>query len=168
MTGGRSPVQKKAQSLSSQNAAAGAGKQETAQGTLSQFEGPVQDSPFYKSLLSTNMDSTANAYRNAAATAKRNAAGAGFAESSPVAQGAEAETGAEEAAALARVPGETMVQATAPTLSAASTTAGIGASQQGTGLGYETGAVVPLEEQYQNSQQALWNALAKIPGDVWG
>jgi hypothetical protein len=109
---------------------------DTAQGTLSQFEGPVQNSPFYKSLLTTGTEATTNAYDSAKANANARANAAGFGYTQPIAQGAQNQVGAQEASALAAVPREAMT-ATAPlSLQAAQDTAQIGENAGSQALGW--------------------------------
>lgn len=159
----RGDVEQDARKASAEDRARSIKSQDTAQGTLSQFEGPVQDSPFYKALKTAGTEGTANAYQSAKSNVRARANAAGFGGPSPVGQGAEAGVESEEAKAQARVPGEALTAATGPALSAASTTAGIGATQGGQGLGYMTGAAVPLEQQYQQQlaarRAAMWKAI---------
>jgi hypothetical protein len=160
----RSPVEDKVGGVSDQERQQGMANQGTAQGTLSQFEGPVQDSPFYKALKTAGTESTANAYASAKSNTAARAKSAGFGYQQPVAQGAGEQIGAEEAKAQAQVPGRALMEASGPALSAAGTTAGIGAAQQGVGLGY-SGQQVDLEKQYQEQlaaqQQAMWKAISE-------
>lgn len=109
---------------------------DTAQGTLSQFEGPVQQSPFYKALLTTGIQDTSDAYQTARSNMRANANAAGFGYNQPVTMGADNQLQAKEASALARVPQDAMIAATAPALTAAGDTAGMGMGYgtQGAGL----------------------------------
>lgn len=163
----RSPVEGRVGEVSATDQARSIASQDKAQGTLNQFEGPVQDSPFYKALKTAGTESTANAYANAKSNTMARAKAAGFGYEQPVAAGAGDEVGAREAADQARVPGEALLKASGPALSAAGTTAGIGATQSGAGLGY-SGQQVDLEKQYQEQlaaqQQAMWSALAQAGG----
>jgi hypothetical protein len=97
-----------------------------AQNTLSQFEGPVQSSPYYKSLVATGTDATSNAYQSALEQQRANAAQGGFGYEQPVTQGAETGVAAQEAGALARIPAQAAQQASGAALQAAGTTAGMG------------------------------------------
>lgn len=165
-SGNRSPVEKQAQQTSQQLNERGNANQDTAQGTLSQFEGPVQDSPFYKSLLTSGTEATSDAYDNATANMRAKANQSGFNYTQPAEQGAEAEIGGREAKAIGDLPSEAAQQASQAALTAAGDTAQIGANQQQVGEGYTTGAVVPLENQYQNAQNSFWKTLSSIPGTV--
>lgn len=160
----RSPVEDKVGTLSQQEQQTGMDNQATAQGTLSQFEGPVQNSPFYKALKTAGTESTADAYASAKSNTAARAKAAGFGSQQPIAQGAQDQVGAEEAKAQAQVPGRALVQATGPALTAAGETAGIGASQTGAGVQY-SGQEVDLEKQYQAQlaaqQQAMWQAISQ-------
>jgi hypothetical protein len=162
-----SPVERQAETMRAQNQAQMQGMTNTAQGTLSQFEGPVKDSPFYKSLLNTGLESTSAAYDRATSTARSRAKGAGFGYAQPVEQGAEAEIGARGAGALAKVPGEALLQASGPALQAAGTTGNIGTTVGGQGisaLNTEAG----LYNERQARQSAMWQALAKAGTGVIG
>jgi hypothetical protein len=107
-----------------------------AQGTLGQFEGPVQNSPFYKSLLNTGIQSTSNAYQNARSNMRQQANAAGFGYSQPAAQGADNQLQAQEASAMANVPQQAMLGAAPLSMQAAGQTGqmGMGYGGQGAGL----------------------------------
>lgn len=107
-----------------------------AQGTLSQFEGPVQNSPFYKALLSTGIQDTSDAYQTAQSNLQAKANNAGFGYSSPTSTGANSQLQGQETSALAQVPQTAMLEATQPALTAAGDTAGMGMGygSQGSGL----------------------------------
>jgi hypothetical protein len=162
----RSPLENTATTTSQQEQKAGLANQATAQGTLGQFEGPVQQSPFYKALYNTGTEGVSNAYQNVLSNTRARAKAAGFGEQQPVTQGAESQIESQEAKQLANVGPQATIAAGDKALQAAGETAGIGASQQGTGLGYMTGVSAPLEQQYQNQMnqrnQGLWNSLFKI------
>jgi hypothetical protein len=108
----------------------------TAQGTFSQFEGPVQNSPFYKALLTSGTEATTNAYDTAKANANARANQAGFGYNQPIAQGAQNEINSRETSSLAALPREAMT-ATAPlALQAGQDTAQLGESQGQQALGW--------------------------------
>jgi hypothetical protein len=138
-----------------------------SQQTLGQFEGPVQQSPFYKALLATGQDATAGAYQGAkAATAQRaNAAGYGYEQ--PVAQGAQAQESQAEAGAEAQLPAEAAEAAEAPAIAAANTTAGEAANENTTGANYY-GTASNLAAQQAQETSSLWNSLLQIPGEAAG
>jgi hypothetical protein len=131
-----------------------------AQGTLSQFEGPVQDSPFYKALKTTGIESTSNAYGNARSNLRQNANLSGFGYSQPATQGGEAELGAREASSLAAIPREAMVEATGPALEAARETGSLAGTQGQMSTGF-SGQAADLEKQRQ--QNSLWNKMWSLP-----
>jgi hypothetical protein len=162
MGAGKSPYQAPAAAVSTQQNAAGVANEGTAQGTLSQFEGPVQQSPFYKALLTSGLESTSNAYQNVQSKAKENAQRAGVGGGNqPAAQTNETAVGAQEAGALARVPGQAMVEATGPALEAAGQTGRMGQAQVGEGMG----ALRTANDIYGQDQQrkaALWKTLAGV------
>lgn len=134
--------------------------------TLGQFRGPVNQSPFYKSLLTTGTEATSNAYDSARANARARANMAGFNSTQPAEQGAESEMAGREAAALSEVPTKALSEAVQPELAAANLTAGEASSLGNQGLGYFTGGVVPLEVQNQQANQGFWNSLANIAGSL--
>jgi hypothetical protein len=107
-----------------------------AQGTDAQFEGPVQNSPFYKSLLTTGIQNTSNAYQTAQSNMKAKANSAGFGQNQPVAQGADNQVEAQETSALAQVPNEAEIAAAPLSLEAAGQTGnmGMGYGNQGVNL----------------------------------
>jgi hypothetical protein len=125
-----------------------------AQGTLGQFEGPVQQSPFYKSLMTTGTEATSNAYNNARTNMRARANQAGFGYQQPVEQGAESQLGASEATALGNLPAQTAVEATGPALQAAGQTGGMG-------MGYGAQGLSALNSAYgmQKGRSGLWNQL---------
>ncbi len=108
----------------------------TAQGTNSQFEGPVQNSPFYKSLLTTGIQNTSDAYQTAKTNMAQKANASGFGYSSPVATGANNQLDAQETSALAQVPQTAMTQAAPLSLEASNQTGqmGMGYGSQGASL----------------------------------
>lgn len=163
----RSAIEGQTQAISAQDRAGQAEKYGKAQGTLDQFEGPVNKSPFYKALLTAGTDSTANAYQSAKTNVRARSKAAGFGEDSGAGQGAEAGIDSQEAKAQAAVPGEALMQATGPALSAAGQTAGMGNALGGQGVAY-SGQAVDLEKQYQQAQmarqQAMWGALSSVAG----
>lgn len=166
----RSPMETQATSVSDQQRAAQGEKYGQAQGTLNQFEGPVQDSPFYKALKTAGTDSTANAYQSAKSNVRARAKSAGFG-TSPVGEGATAGIESEEAKAQARVPGEALVEATGPALSAAGKTADMGTSLGSTGSQY-FGDASSMENAYQQAaaarSAAMWGALGQVGSAATG
>lgn len=162
---GRSPLEGQAQSISEQNRQQQATDYGTAQGTLSQFEGPVQDSPYYKSLVATGTDATSQAYESAKADQAAKARAAGFGYEQPVTQGAESGVAAQEAGALARIPAQAEEAAAPLALQAAGETAGMGTALGSEGVGYFNDATT-LEEQYQKQQQGFMSKLWDVGSGV--
>lgn len=157
----RSGVEKGAESMVSQDRASRDKAMGAAQGTYSQFEGPVGQSPYYKSLVASSTDATSNAYENAKASSARRAREAGFGYGTPIGEAASRETEGAEAGALARIPAESYA-ATAPlALEAARGSADIGKTYGTEATETETGAVVPLEQEYLKRSDAfskrLWD-----------
>lgn len=156
-------------SISAQDRAGQTADYGKAQGTLDQFEGPVQNSPFYKALLTTGTDATSTAYDSAVSNSRSRAKGAGFGYNQPIAGTAEDQIRSREASDLGALPGKAAAEAAPLSLQAAGQTAGMGTALGSEGADYFK-SVVPLESQYQDQlfqqQQALWNSLAQIPKDL--
>lgn len=85
-------------------------------GTGSQFEGPVQNSPFYKALVSAGTSATTGAYNAAQAAVRARANASGYGGNQPVTQGAEAQIGTQEASDLSKVPTQSLISAVQPAL----------------------------------------------------
>lgn len=130
----------------------------TAQGTDSQFEGPVTSSPYYKSLVATSTDATSNAYENAKANSAAKANAAGFGYDSPIGQAASRETQSAEDSALAEIPAKSAAAAAPLSLEASGQTANMGTQLGQEALGYE-GQATSLEENYRNAQQDFWKTM---------
>lgn len=153
---------------------------DTAQGTFSQFEGPVEQSPFYKALKTAGTETTADSYRSAKSNVLARAKASGFGGAGqPVTEGATAGMESEEAKAQAQVPGRALTAAAPLSLEAARGTqagagvrAGMGSELGREGEGYFTGGAVPLEQQYQkmmqDRQKAMWSAISKAGTAVIG
>jgi hypothetical protein len=163
-----------------------------AQGTYQNFEGPIQQSPFYKALYNTGVESTSSAYDAADAAMKARANAAGFGYAQPVTQGAEGQLRSQEAEALARVPEQATLDTAPLALEAAQgsagvgrdvagigqTYAGIGANQGQLGLGYFDAAnkdvldQALLNQQQRASRSKLWSDLFNLQpgsgGDLLG
>jgi len=131
-----------------------------AQGTLGQFEGPVQNSPFYKALLTQGTEATSNAYNQARSNQAQKANLSGFGYSQPVAQGGQAQLGAQEAASMAEVPQTAMLAAEQPALQTAGETAQLAGQQGGMSTGFGGQAT---QSDIQNQQNSLWNKLWTLP-----
>jgi hypothetical protein len=144
----RSPVEASAGANSANLAKSAAGDRSAARGTLSEFEGPVGDSPYYKSLVASSTDATSNAYENAKAASAGRAAQSGFGYGSPIGAAASREAEGTEAGALAGIPAKSYAAAAPLSLQAAGQSAQMGASEGGEALGY-FGDEAKLEEGYQ-------------------
>lgn len=179
----RGDVETEARSVSAQDRAGrdvqygkAGGDLDTAQGTLSQFEGPVEKSPFYKALKTAGTESTADSYRSAKSNVLARAKASGFGGAGqPVTEGATAGMESEEAKAQAQVPGRALTAAAPLSLEAARGTqagagirAGMGGEPGREGEGYFTQGAVPLEQQYQDMmakrRAGFWKALQKAGG----
>jgi hypothetical protein len=161
----RSPLESTDTAQTTQQQQMATANQNTAQGTLGQFEGPVQSSPFYKSLLATGTDATSQAYNNAQANNRANANASGFNYTSPNVQGSENEIAGEEATQMGELPAKAAQEAAPLAEGAAGETAGIGATQSGAASGYNSNAT-GLENNYQNAQSGMWQALLGLPSGM--
>lgn len=143
----------------------------TAQGSLGQFEGPVQQSPFYKALLTSGIESTSNAYDQARANTAQRAQMAGFGYSQPITQGADNQLAAREAETQASLPREAMLETAPLTMRAAEDTIGIGRDKAGMGQAYGQQGLQYGQQADNYNQQAygmnkqrgsIWNDLLKV------
>jgi len=127
-----------------------------AQGTLGQFEGPVQKSPFYKSLYNQGVEATSNAYDRAKANVTQRANMAGFGYNQPVTQGASSQMDAAEAKSMSQVPEQAMLGAAPLALQAAGQTGSMGLGVGAQGVGYYGDAA---NQDMQRQKSGLWNQL---------
>lgn len=134
------------QQFAQQQETVGAAKQEEAQKSLSQFEGPIEQSPFYKALLTTGIESTSNAYQSAARGARSRAMQAGYGYNQPAAAGAEDQVAAQGASELATQPNKALLGAAPMTLQAAGETGNLGSTQTGEGVASSGAATGSLSE----------------------
>lgn len=155
---GRSALESQNQNISAQNRNAQTNAYNNVNSTDSQFSGPVQDTPYYKSLVATGTDATSKAYQNAQANSISQANEAGFGTTSPIGQAASREETGQEAGALAEIPAKAAA-ATAPLqLEASGQQLSEGGTLGNEALGYQ-GEATNLEEQYAKQQQDFWNTL---------
>lgn len=155
---GRSRLESQNQNISTQNRNAQGTAYGNVNATDAQYSGPVQDSPYYKSLVATGTDATSNAYQNAQANSISQAKEAGFGQETPVGQAVSREQTGEEAGALAGIPAKAAA-ATAPLqLEAGGQQLSEGTALGSEALGYQEQAT-NLEEEYQKRQQDFWNSL---------
>lgn len=91
--------------------------------TTSQFEGPIDQSPYYKAMLSAGTSATTGAYKGAQAAVRARANAAGYG-TSPVGTGAQDQVSASEAHDLSQLPSQSLIAATQPALESAGITAG--------------------------------------------
>ena len=164
---GRSGTQK----MGEQTSMADKGKQDQltgqAQGTLGQFEGPVQDSPFYSALKNTGIEATSQAYDRARANTAQRANMAGFGYNQPITQGAQTSLDRSEASDLARVPQEAMLSAAPLALQAAGQTGSMGMGYGSQGLGYyDAASQQDMQRQRSGLYNNLWNLGTTIAGNV--
>jgi hypothetical protein len=121
-----------------------------SQGTLNQFEGPVQDSPFYKALTTTGIENTSRAYDRAKSGMRERANMSGFGYNQPVEQGGENQLASQEASSLAEVPRDAMLSVAPLALGAAGQTGnaalefgrqGMDANQMAYGMNKQRGSI---------------------------
>lgn len=156
-TSAKSGQQKQAENIANQDFSQQKKLTGTAQSGLSQFEGPVEQSPFYKSLLTSGVESTSRAYDGAAANQRQKANASGFGYAQPVAQGADNELRAREATDMAAIPREAAV-ATAPlSLQASGQTGAMGMGYGGQGL-----SALDLAASQQNRRQGWLKNLQSV------
>lgn len=133
----------------------------TAQGSLSQFEGPVQNSPFYKALVSQGTEGISAAYNNARSNVADKAKMAGFGYSSPAGQGGNAQLQAQQASSQAELPRNAMTEAAPMALQAAGETAGMGTAYGNQGANYY-GSAAGLEGKRIGASQGMYGSLMNI------
>jgi hypothetical protein len=158
------------QSVGSQNNALN-----QAQGNLNQFSGPVQNSPFYKSLLRQGIQSTSNAYDAAKASMSARANAAGFGYNQPINQAGQAQVDTSEAQALGAIPDQAMIAAAPLSMQATGLEEGIG-SQYGQQANMFGNQALGFGQQALGfgGQQLAANNLAynqnrqRGPGGFWG
>lgn len=124
----------------------------------SQFNGPVQQTPYYKSLLKTGTDSTNQAYDNATRNLKTSMEGAGVGGSSGAVQGNNAAMGAQRAGSLGTVASSAVQGATQMQQNANAQQLQEAGMYSGAGLGYFGGANQD-EQARLAGQGSLFNGL---------
>jgi hypothetical protein len=153
------------QNINQQQTATGQQNQNTAQNSLSQFEGPVTQTPMYQSLLTSGIEGTSNAYNNAQANQRQTANQAGYGYTQPAEQAAEGSLQAQEAGALASQPGKAYQEAAPLDLQATQDTANLGSTQVGEGGTAANTALTANQQQSniwgqnQQAQQNFFNSL---------
>jgi hypothetical protein len=124
----------------------------------SQFNGPVESTPYYKSLLQSGTTSTNQAYDNASRNMKQSMEGAGVSGASRVAAGNNGAIGASRAAALGTVGTSAVQGATQMQQQANAQSLQEAGMYSGAGLGYYSGANQAELAQLQQ-QGSMWNGL---------
>lgn len=125
-------------------------------GILDFASGNPQDSPLYKSLLSSARGAIGNSYDRAIANTRSSAASRGFGYSSPNEEGAEAGVRSEEAGALSAAPSTALQETIAPELAAA----GIDTTQAGMFAGQSQGDL----QDWMNLQQSRDSKTSSLYG----
>jgi len=123
-----------------------------------QFNGPVQNSPYYKSLLQSGTQSTNSAYDAATRNMKASMESAGVPGSSGVAQGNNEAMQAQRAGALGTVGTSAIQGATQMQQNANAQALQEAGMYSGAGLGYYSGANQAQIAQNQ-AQSSMWNGL---------
>lgn len=148
------------QQLADQKAALGsAGKTED----YYQGSGGPQTTGLYKSLLTSGLESTSDAYQGAKSATKANEEKSGYGYASPASEGADREVNSAEAHDLAQVPDKALIQATGPQLQAT------GMKQAQAGYYNPStyfGDQANLAQAYDKQKSALWQSLAQIGGGI--
>lgn len=103
---------------------------------LSQFDGPVQSTPFYKSMLQQGTSSTNQAYDNAKRNMRTSMEGAGIGGSSGAVQGNDAAMEGQRSSALGQVGTNATQAATGLQMQANQQRLGEAGMYSGAGLGY--------------------------------
>jgi hypothetical protein len=127
-------------------------------GNLDQFNGPVQGTPYYKSLLQSGTDSTNSAYNNATRNLKMSMEGAGVGGASGAVQGNTAAMGAQRAGDLAKVGPAATEGATNMQMQGNAQALQEAGMYSGAGLGYYSGAS-QAENARLASQGSMWEGL---------
>lgn len=125
--------------------------------------GDPKSTGLYKSLLTTGLESTSDAYQGAKASTKANEEKSGYGYGSPASEGADREVNAAEAHDLAGVPNKATLGAVGPQLQAT----GMKQSQ----AGYYTpstyfGDQANLAQAYDKQKSSLWQSIAGIGANV--
>lgn len=129
-----------------------------ADSSLSQFEGPVENTPFYRSMVTAGTDATHKSFDAERGNTAMQARAAGFGYEQPVTQGAQSQVNDSEAKAQAAVPQQAL-QATAPlTMQAAGMREGEVNSYNPNGAISTAGT---LEQDRLNRQSQMWQQIAK-------
>lgn len=141
-----------------------------AQGTLGQFEGPVDKSPFYQSLLRSGTQSTSNAYDAAKASMAQRSNQSGFGYNQPVAQAGQGQVDTSEARALGAIPDEAMVAAAPLSMQAAGESGqlGMGYGSQALGFGGQNLQSNDQAAKLQSRRSGLWNQLFGAGEEAFG
>lgn len=124
----------------------------------SQYNGPLNQTPFYQAMLKQGTQSTNAAYDNAGRNLKMSMESAGVGGSSGAAQGNNAAMGAQRASALSQVPTQATLSTAGMQQQANSQQAMLAAMYSGAGLGYYGGANTD-EQNALARQSSMWNGL---------
>lgn len=103
---------------------------------LSQFDGPVQSTPFYKSMLSQGTTSTNQAYDNSKRNMRMSMEGAGVGGASGAVQGNDAAMEGQRSSALGQVGNNATLASTNMQMAANQQKLGEAGMYSGAGLGY--------------------------------
>lgn len=134
-------------------------------GILDFASGNPQDSPLYKSLLSSARSSIGNSYDQAVSNVRASAASRGFGYSDPSEQGMEAGTRAQEAGALSAAPSTALQETIAPELQAA----GIDTTQAGMFAGQSASDLqnwVNLQQSRNTKDASLYGSFMNMIGQM--
>lgn len=154
------------QKLGYQNAATQQGMaNQTLDRASNLITGNPQQTPFYKSLLTSGTQATTDAYKGAQSNllAKANQAGFGYAQ--PVTQGAQAELGGEEAGALGRIPAAATQAAEQAQLEQGGLLNQQAGIESGAAQGY-FGTGSQAEQGQLNRNAQFWQSLLALPAQA--
>lgn len=152
------PTEKLATQTANQDIASRTKSQGEADSSLSQFEGPVDQTPFYRSMVTAGTDATQHSFDSERANTRMQAHGAGFGYEQPVAQGADAQVNDSEAKAQAQVPQQALQAAAPLTMQAAGMREGEVNAYNPNGAINTAGT---LEQDRLNRQNQMWQQIAK-------
>lgn len=107
----KSKAQKMAEKNSVEDRASRDREMSHGDATYRQYEGPVEESPFYKNLKRTKLESTSRAYEQGFRSQRAKANMAGFGYEQPAVIGSDTALTAEEAAELAQAAPEAFLEA---------------------------------------------------------
>lgn len=126
--------------------------------TASQYNGPAEKTPYYRSRLNTDITATSKAFNDTRAQGRLAGNARGFGYTSPIAQGNEQSLASEESSRLGQLPGEAL-DATAKEQDVQSGIRSGEASSLGSDAGTELSTAANAENQRLARRSAMWNSI---------